>query len=256
MSWYRFVILTHIQSFCHPLATARESAIPEDPQNSEDSGKTNVPTMLPDNAQQWVLEDFRATEISNSWKPFLVAPEPQPEPPSPAEAVMEVAPLTPVEAANEAEDSVVKTQDLIGKQVLPETLALHAPSEAKEYGETAEDSITLEEGPGAVVEQVTSAFTEVSSVDAVSADETLSSESAVVQKVEEVASPACKCSTAEAPDLASAEPNESSGPGKKRFPFFLYSIKNLHEVKLCCLFISSWQCNAIEAGLLNVEDFP
>lgn len=240
-----------MQSFCHPLATARESAIPEDPQNSEDSGKTNVPTILPDNAQQWVLEDFRATEISNSWKPFLVAPEPQPEPPSPAEAVIEVAPLTLVEAANEAGDSVVKTQDLIGEQVLSETVALHAASEAKEYGEKAEVSTTLEEGPGAVAERVTSAFTEVSSVDAVSA-----SEDAVVQKVEEVASPACKCSTAEAPDLVSAEPKESSGPGKKLFPFFLYSIKNLHEEKLCCLFISSWQCNAIEAGLLNGKDFP
>lgn len=205
------MIPTHIQCFCHPLATARESAIPEDPQNTEDSGKIIVPTPLPDNAQLWVLEDFKATEISSSWKRFLVAPEPHPEPPAPAEAV---APPTPAVAATEAENFVAEAQDLIGEEILPDTVALHGASEAKEYGETADVSTTLEEGPAAVVEEVTSAFTEVSSEDAISADEHLSSEAAVIQEVEEVASPACECSTAVASPLVSAAPHESSGPGK------------------------------------------
>lgn len=201
---------------------------------SEDSGKVVVPTNLPDNAQQWVLEDFRANAISDSLKRFLLAPEPQPEPPTPAEEVMEVAPPTPVEAATKAEDFVVETQDLIGEEVLPGTVAFHGASEAKECSETAEVSTTLEEGPAAVAEKLTSAFTEVSSVNAVSADEALSSEAAMGQEVEEVASPAYECSTAEAPALVSEEPHESSGLGKIEllFCFFLNSIKKFSLMTL------------------------
>lgn len=203
------------------VATARESAIPDDSQNTEDSGKIIVPTPLPDNSQQWVLEDFKATEISNSWKRFLVAPEPQPEPPTPAEALMKVAPPTPAEplATTEVEDSVAEAQNLMEEEVLPETVSMDGDdaSEAKENGETAEVPTTLEGGPAAVVvEEVTSVFTEVSSEGTISTDEVLSSEAAVVQEVEEVASPACKCSTAEAPALVSAAPHESSSLGKSQ----------------------------------------
>lgn len=243
------MIPTHIQYFCHPLSTAGESAILEDPPNTEDSGKIIGPTPLPDNAQQWMLEDFKATEISNSWKHFLVAPEPHPEPDIPAEAVMKVAPPTPTEA----EDSVAEAQDLIVEEVHPETVSLDGASEAKEYGETAEVSTMLEEGPVSVVEEVTSAFT---SEDAFSADEALSSEAALVQEVEESASPACECSAAEAPALVSAAAHESSASGKIElfFPCFLNSIKNLHGENLCFV-LSCWQCNILEAGLLNVKHF-
>lgn len=225
MYWHRLVIPTYIQYFCHPLATDKESAIPEDPQNTEDNGTIIVPTPLPDKAQQWVLEDFNGTEISNSWKCFLVAPEPQPEPPTLAEAVMEFNPPTPTEA----EDSFSEAEDLVGEKVHPESVALDGASEAKEYGETAEVSTVLEEDPAAVVEEVTSAFTGVSSEDAISADEALSLETAVVQKIEAVASPACKCSIAETPALGSAAPHEFSGPGKIELPVFspLHSVKNL-----------------------------
>lgn len=215
----------------------------EDPQNTEDSGKIIVPTPLPDNTQQWVLEDFQATEISNSWKHFLVAPEDQPEPPNPAQAVMKVAPPKPTEA----EDFITEAHDLIGEEVLPETVTLDGASEAKEYGETAEVSTMVEEGPAAVVEEVTSALTEVSSEDAIAPDEALMSEAAVVQEVEELASPACKCSTAEAPALVSSAAHGSSGPGKMellpfQFPFFCtLSRICMRETSVVCSFLLAIQ---------------
>lgn len=217
----------------------------EDPQNTEDSGKIIVPTPLPATAQQWVLEDFKATEISNSCKHFLVAPEDQPEPPNPAQAVMEVAPPKPTEAATELEEFITEAHDLIGEEVLPETVTLDGASEAKEYEETAEVSTMLEEGPAAVVEEVTSALTEVSSEDAISPDEALLSEAAVVQEVVELESPACKGSTAEAPALVSAAAHGSSGPGKMEllfFPFFsTLSRICMRETCVVCSFLLAIQ---------------
>lgn len=169
--------------------------------------KILVPTPVPDNAQQWVLEDFQATEISHSWKRFLVAPEPQPEPPTLAEAAQDVTP--PAEAVTEAEDlvAVAEAQDSIGEEVHGKTVALDDASEAKEYGETAEVSTVWVEGPAAAVEEVTTGFTEVSTEDATPADEPVSSKATVVQEVEEVATATWKCST-------SAALHESSDPGK------------------------------------------
>lgn len=172
--------------------------------------KILVPTPVPDNAQQWVLEGFQSTEISHSWKRFLVAPELQPEPEIPAEAAQEVAP--PAEAATVAEDSVAvaEAQDSIGEEVHGETVALDDASGAQEYGETA------------VVEEVTTGSTEVSSEDATPADEPVSSKATLVQDVEEVAIATCEFSTVEATALASAALPESTGPGKigLYFPIF------------------------------------
>lgn len=180
-----------------------------------------MPTPRPDNAQQWVL-DFNATEISNSWKRFLVAPEPQPE------AVMEFDPP----ATAEAEDSVLKAEDLVGEKVHPETVALGS---ASEYGETPDVFTVLKERPAAVVEEVSTAFTEVSSEDAISADEALSSEAAVVQVIKEVASPGCEYWTAETPASVSAAPHEPSGPSKSELLLFfpLHYVNNLHPGNLC-----------------------
>lgn len=176
--------------------------------------KVLVPTPVPDNAQQWVLEDFQATEISHSWKRFLVAPEPQPEPPTLAEAAQGVTP--PAEAVTEAEDlvAVAEAQDLKGEEVHGETVALDDASEEKEYGETAEVSTVWVEGRAAAVEEVTAGFTEVSTEDAIPADEPVSSKATVAQEVEEVATATWKCSTSEATALASAALHESSDPGK------------------------------------------
>lgn len=179
--------------------------------------KVLVPTPVPDNAQQWVLEGFQATEISHSWKRFLVAPEPQPEPPTLAEAAQGVTP--PAEAVTEAEDlvAVAEAQDLIGEEV---------------HGKTG-------------------AFTEVSTEDATPADEPVSSKATVVQEVEEVATATWKCFTSEATALASAALHESSDPGKIGlcvFPIFLHSIKrNLSEGNLCCWFLSFCQYNILVA---------
>lgn len=169
---------------------------------------------LPDSAQQWVFEDFQATEISLSWKPFLVAPERQTEPPTPAEAAQEVVPHA--EADTEAEDSVAvaEAQDSIGEEVHRETVALDDASGAKEHGETVEVSTAWVEGPAAAVEEVTVGSTEVSSEDATPADEPVSSKATVVQEVEEVATATWECSTAEATALASSALCESSDPGK------------------------------------------
>lgn len=176
--------------------------------------KILVPTPVPDNAQQWMLEDFQATEISNSWKRFLVAPEPQPELPTLAEAAQEVTP--PAEAVTEAEDlvAVAEAQDSTGEEVHGETEALDDVSVENEYGETAEVSTVWVEGPAAAFEEVTTGFTEVSTEDATPADEPVSSKATVVQEVEEVATASRKCSTSEATALASAALHESSDPGK------------------------------------------
>lgn len=176
--------------------------------------KVLVPTPVPDNAHQWVLEDFQATEISHSWKRFLVAPEPQPEPPTLAEAAQGVTP--PAEAVTEAEDlvAVAEAQDLIGEEVHGKTMALEDTSEEKEYGETAEVSTVWVEGRAAAVEEMTAGFTEVSTEDATPVDESVSSKATVVQEVEEVETATWKCSTSEATALASAALHESSDPGK------------------------------------------
>lgn len=194
--------------FCHPVATDEEIAIPEDPQNTDDSGKIIVPVPLPDNAQQWVLEDFHATEISDSWKRFLVAPESQPDPPTSAEAGMKIDPPSPAKAEN----SVAVAEDLVGEEVHLETVALDGASEAKDFAETAEGFTVLEEDKAAVVQEVTSVLTGVSSEDDILGDKASSLEVAEVQDIEEVASPTCDCSTAD------AALHESSGPGKIALP--------------------------------------
>lgn len=214
--------------------------------------KVLVPTPVPDNAQQWVF--FQATEISHSWKRFLVAPEPQPEPPTLAEAAQGVTP--PAEAVTEAEDlvAVAEAQDLIGEEVHGETVALDDASEEKEYGETAEVSTVWVEGRAAAVEEVTAGFTEVSTEDATPADEPVSSKATVVQEVEEVATATWKCSTSEATALASAALHESSDPGK--IGLCVTQSSSTPSIGFCCWFLSFCQYNILVAGQLNVNMFP
>lgn len=204
VNWHRLVNPNQI--FMKSL-TAQDGATPEDPQNSVDHVKICVPTPLPDNTQQWVLEDFQATEISPSWKRFLVPPEPQPEP---AEAAQEVAPPT------EAEDTgaLAEERDLTWEEVHVETVALDSASETKESCETTEVPTAWVEGPADFDEEVTTGFTEALSEDATPADKPVLSEAALDQDVEYVATAACEFSTTETTPFVSGAPHEASGPGK------------------------------------------
>lgn len=196
----------------------------------------HVQTPLPDDPQPWgmdderdVLQTFKATEVSYSWKDFLVPPEPQPGPLTSAETALEVA--FPAEDGTKAEDSVAVEEEApysMKEDVCVETVVGDVTSEVKAYDEATEEepatesvlTMWAESSVVVVVEEVTPAFTEVSSEDAIPADKTIASEPTVVQEVEEAASVICEIPAEEAlvdsmtPVTALAALHESFEPGE------------------------------------------
>lgn len=192
-----------------------------------------VQTPLPDDPQPWgmdderdVLQTFKATEFSHSWKDFLVPPEPQPGPLTSAEPALEVA--LPAEDGSKAEDSdaVEEAPYSMKEDVRVETVVGDVASEVKAYDEATEEEsatqsvLTMWAEGRAVVEEVTAVITEVSSEDAIPADETIASEPAEVQEVEEAATVKCEIPAEEAsgdsvaPVTALTAPHESSESGE------------------------------------------
>lgn len=216
--------------FCCSLITARDDKIVEDPQNSEDQMQIPVQTQLPDDPQPLgmdderdVLQTFKATEVSHSWKDFLVPPEPQPGPLTSVEPALEVA--------LPAEDGT-KTQDSVALGEAPYSMKEDVTSEVKVYSEVTEEEpatesvLTMWAEGRAVVGEVTEVFTEVSSEDAIPAEETIASEPTEVQEVEEAATVIYEITAEEAsgnsvaPVTALAAPHESSEPGETASLFF------------------------------------
>lgn len=205
------------------MITARDDKIAEDPPNSEDQMQIPVQTPLPDDPQPWgmdderdVLQTFKA-EVSHSWKDFLVPPEPQPGPLTSAKPALEVA--LPAEDGTKAEDSVAVEE-------APYSVKEDVASQVKAYGEVTEEEpatesvLTMWAEGRAVVGEVTAVFTEVSSEDDIPAEETIASEPAEVEEVEEAATVIYEITAEEAsgnsvaPVTALAAPHESSEPGE------------------------------------------
>lgn len=183
-----------------------------------------VQTPLSDDPQPWgmdderdVLQTFKATEVSHSWKDLLVPPEPQPGPLTSAAPALEVA--LPAEDGTKAVDSVAVEE-------APYSMKEDVASEVKAYGEVTEEEpatesvLTMWAQGRAVVGEVTAVFTEVPSEDAIPAEETIASEPAEVQQDEEAATVIYEIIVEEAsgnsvaPVTALAAPHESSEPGE------------------------------------------